>query len=190
MSDSLSVPSLVTDDPANEELAQQAGNFATPAAGSDTPSGLTPDQIAAIIFNESRALRGGDALDRARTAMAATIMNADRTWGANRPHLAGTASDVLPANISPAEQADFKDIQESVRRAREPQAQGQDPANGATNYNFRVVRSATPPSGSRRNFSSQAIHGPFYDAQNRLNKFLNIWHNPDAGRANRIQAAP
>ncbi|MBV8534942.1 MAG: hypothetical protein JO128_05085 [Alphaproteobacteria bacterium] len=153
MSDSLSDPSLAGDGLKNEELAQQAA--------SDASSGLTPDQIAAIIFNESRALRGGDALDQARTAMAATIMNAQRTWGANRSKHAGTAPDVLPPNISTAEQADLRDILESVRRAQELQAQGQDPAGGATNYNFRLTRSEAPPAGSRRNFSSQAIHGPF-----------------------------
>lgn len=50
----------------------------TPVADQSGVTPLTPDQIAAIIFNESRALRGGDALDQARTAMAATILNADR----------------------------------------------------------------------------------------------------------------
>ena len=190
MSDSMLDPSSAGSDSTNEELAQQAGNVATPVADpSDPPAGLTPDQIAAILFNESRSLSGGAALDQARTAMAATIMNAQRSWGAYRSKYARTTSDVLPPNISPAEQADLKDIHESVRRAQELQAQGKDPANGATNYNFRPLQSATPPH-QWPTFSSQAIYGPFYDAYHRHNQFLNIWHNPDADRANRLQAAP
>jgi hypothetical protein len=181
MSDSLFDPSSVGDDFADGITPVADRTVVTPV--------LTPDQIAAIIFNESRALRGGDALDQARTAMAATILNADRLWGANRSHLAGTSSISLPATLTPAEQADLKDIQGSVRRAQELQAQGQDPAAGATNYNFRAFRSETPPDWGR-DFSSQAIHGPFYDPYERLNKYLNIWHNPAAVGASRSRGSP
>jgi hypothetical protein len=59
VSDSLFDPSSAGDDPESDLITPVADRTVV------TPV-LTPDQIAAIVFNETRALRGGSALDQAR----------------------------------------------------------------------------------------------------------------------------
>ena len=95
---------------------------------------LTDAQIANVIFNETRSLSGAD-IQRARTNIAHTIINADNSSHA-RPRTGSTA-----ASLPPAERATYAQCLQAVQSAREERSRGVDPTNGARNFNFRANQS-------------------------------------------------
>jgi hypothetical protein len=91
---------------------------------------LTDDEIAAILFNETRSL-SGDSIAQARANAAHAIINAQ----ASSHRMPPMAPRV--AHIPPAEQDAYTACREAVRTARSDITSGQDPTNGATHFNFR-----------------------------------------------------
>jgi hypothetical protein len=110
---------------------------------------LSDTQIAGVVFNETRSL-SGPPIQRARTNIAHTIINADSAGG-NRPRTAPAT-----ANVPAAESGTYTSCLQSVQLARLEKARGTDPTNGARNFNFR-------PNASRANFYNlplQTQEGP------------------------------
>jgi len=99
---------------------------------------LTNEQIANILFNETRSFSGPNVND-ARVNIANAIINGDEALGDNRPITAPTT-----ANVPPAEQQTYQACQDAVTTARNQQANGTDPTNGAMNFNFRNSDSTAP----------------------------------------------
>jgi hypothetical protein len=91
---------------------------------------LTDDEIAGIVFNETRSLSGAD-VAQARVNVAHAIINAQASPH-RTPRMAPTTT-----HVPPAEQAVYAASREAVRTARQDIHNGQDPTNGATHFNFR-----------------------------------------------------
>lgn len=156
---------------------------------------LTDEQIQNIVYNETRGLSGSN-IQRARVALAHTIMNADEIWGPQRGRTskdgpAGTAPDFLKAlPVSDREKAAMTDVTLAVSAARAQRHAGIDPTNGATNFHMRPFRSTNPPphgiaQDSRYTFQPEG--NPFgpYDNDEGRQTFINIWQNPIARRRRR-----
>ncbi len=92
---------------------------------------LTDDQIANIIFNETRSLNGSN-IDLARTDIAHAIINGDVARGASRPITASST-----ANVPSSEQGTYQACQTAVGQARQDLMLGIDPTNGAIYFNMR-----------------------------------------------------
>jgi hypothetical protein len=95
------------------------------------PVPLSDSQIANIIFNETRSLSGAT-IQRARTNIAHTIINADSAGG-SRPRTAPAV-----ASVPSTEAAVHARCVHAVQLARQEKLQGIDPTNGARNFNFRA----------------------------------------------------
>ena len=91
---------------------------------------LSDVQIANIIFNETRSLSGQN-IQKARINIAHTIINASSVAG-SRPRT-GPAL----AHVPPAEKAGYAACLQAVQFARQERLRGNDPTNGAQNFNFR-----------------------------------------------------
>src|SRR5207248_1777734 len=95
---------------------------------------LTDDQIASIIFNETRSL-SGPSIDDARYNNAMVILH-------NNLNLRTLPKMAPPRAAVPSqEQAAYDSILSVVRRARSDFLNGINPTNGATNFNFRPTNS-------------------------------------------------
>jgi hypothetical protein len=92
---------------------------------------LTDDQIANIIFNETRSL-SGEGIQAARERIAHAVINGDEAAGSARPGSAPTA-----ASVPQVEAGAYKSAQDAVAAARTQRANGVDPTDGATHFNFR-----------------------------------------------------
>jgi hypothetical protein len=91
---------------------------------------LTDDQIANIIFNETRSL-SGEKIAEARQNVAHSIINAQAKSG-KRPLTGPTVAHV------PKQESDAYDAcVAAVKAARDAIAKNIDPTSGATNFNFR-----------------------------------------------------
>ncbi len=99
---------------------------------------LTDEQIANIIYNETRSL-SGENIAQSRENIAQAIINGDEALGDKRPITAPTTANV-PSNEQQTYQA-CRDAVESARRAR---SSGNDPTRGAMNFNFRNNDSTAP----------------------------------------------
>jgi RHS repeat-associated protein len=114
------------------------GNIFGPRDANAAPNqGLTDQEIANIIFNETRSFSGPD-IDKARRNIAHAIINGERLRGSKRPKTAPTT-----ANVPPAEAGTYQDILENVRAARLEREWG-DPTKGAIHFNFRNTSSRSP----------------------------------------------
>jgi hypothetical protein len=103
----------------------------TPAKHGAKHSGaLTDQQMANIVFNETRSL-SGDAISDARKNIAHTLINAQLKPG-RRPETGPTVAHI-PKQESDAYQACVA----AVAAAREERKNQIDPTKGATNFNFR-----------------------------------------------------
>ena len=91
---------------------------------------LTDQQIANIIFNETRSL-SGDGIAEARKNIAHSIINAQASIG-QRPQTGPTVAHV------PKQEAEiYVACTEAVTIARAERAKNIDPTKGPTNFNFR-----------------------------------------------------
>jgi hypothetical protein len=117
--------------PNNEPVAIQRGSSGV----------LKDDEIAAIIFNETRSLTGAGIAD-ARRNLAHAIMNGDEALGAKRPKSAPTT-----ASVAPGEHEAYAGSLSAVGEARAHRAEGKDPTNGARHFNFRGGASKQPFQG-------------------------------------------
>ncbi len=115
---------------------------------------LTTEEIGNIVFNETRSL-SGEGIEEARVNVAHAIINADQKWGENRSTYAGSASTT--ANVPEAEQEVYQASQAAAANAVNQQQQGNDPTNGATNFNFRQNDSTSDFYG----YPIQTQNGPF-----------------------------
>ncbi|NYE30397.1 RHS repeat-associated protein, partial [Rhodanobacter sp. K2T2] len=123
-----------------------------PLTGVDPFGLLTEQQIAAIVFNETRSLSGSNIL-QARIDVASAVINGSNAYGDNgRPK---TASDV--ANVPSAEESAYQNSLEATKTALCENKNGQDPTDGATHFNLRPNDSTGPFFGSP--LSTQS--GPF-----------------------------
>lgn len=112
---------------------------------------LSDDEIANIIFNETRSL-SGQAIEDSRVNIAHAIINGDEALGAKRPKTA-PSSAVVPSTESAA----YESAKAAVATARAQRARGSDPTGGARHFNFR-------PGSSRAPFFGNPIRtqtGPF-----------------------------
>ena len=91
---------------------------------------LTDDQIANIIFNETRSL-SGEQSDEGRKNIAHSIINAQAKSG-NRPKTSPTVAHVPKQEIKT-----YTACVAGVKAARDDRAKNIDPTRGATNFNFR-----------------------------------------------------
>jgi RHS repeat-associated protein len=125
------------------------------------PSGLelTGEQIANIIFNETRSLTG-PGIDRARADLAHAIMNGDEKLGNRRPK---TAPDTV--NVFPGEQDIYQECRVAVLEARLERLFSTDPTNGAMHFNMRKNNSFSPFYG--------------YQVQTQTGPFTNSYPSPD-----------
>jgi len=106
---------------------------------------LTNDQIANIIFNETRSLSGGN-IEKGRTDMAQAIINGDEAQDAGKGRRPATAPTT--AKIPPAEQKTSKVCKAAVNEARAQREKGIDPTNGAMHFNLRPDDSTAPFQGN------------------------------------------
>jgi hypothetical protein len=90
---------------------------------------LTDEQIANIIFNETRSLSGA-LIAEARTNVAHAIINGQKLKG--RPK-----SGPTKATVPDVEKQTYADCKVAIKTARANGAKSVDPTNGATNFNFR-----------------------------------------------------
>jgi len=102
---------------------------------------LTDQQVANIIFNETRSF-SGPGVDQARYNIAQAILNGDQRFGNRRPVTAPTT-----ARVPRGEQGTYDQCLNAATRARADRRSGIDPTNGATNFNFRNDASQTPFQG-------------------------------------------
>jgi hypothetical protein len=105
---------------------------------------LTDQQMASIIFNETRSL-SGDSIAEARKNIAHAIINAQASTG-RRP-----ATGPTVAHVPKQEKEIYTACIEAVTAARAERAKGIDPTQGATNFNFRK-------NNSRSDFYGLKIH--------------------------------
>jgi hypothetical protein len=122
------------------------------AATSRAP--LTPSQVSAIVWNESRSLSGPQ-VQQMREQIAHTVMNADAKWGDKRSTYARTSSTT--ANVPPAEKGTYDSSAQAVQAAIAQRARGVDPTNGAVFYQF--LPGGSPPTWQDRSMKVQ--QGPF-----------------------------
>ena len=91
---------------------------------------LTDQQVASIIFNETRSLSGDD-IAQVRKSIAYSIINAQASTGC-RPETGPTV-----AHVPKQETEIYTACTEAVTAAHAERAKGADPTRGATNFNFR-----------------------------------------------------
>jgi len=91
---------------------------------------LTDQQIANIIFNETRSL-SGEPIAAARKNIAHSIINAQAKSG-KRPKTGPTV-----AHVPKQEGETYSACVAAVTAARDDRAQNIDPTSGATHFNFR-----------------------------------------------------
>jgi len=94
-------------------------------------SQLTEEQIANIVFNESRSF-SGPTIDEARTAIAHAIINGDESRGRGRPSTASAS-----ATVPDVERGQYQSAATAVQLAVAQRSVGFDPTGGAMNFNFR-----------------------------------------------------
>ncbi len=90
---------------------------------------MTDEQIAAVIFNETRSL-SGDNISSARTNIAHAIYNAEQT---GRRDKAAPTTAKVPA----VEKLTYEACKTAVNEMRTNVRNKVDPTDGATNFNFR-----------------------------------------------------
>lgn len=90
-------------------------------------SSPSPDDFAAVIYNEHRSAHGPE-LDDSLAAMAHVLLN---RVSANMPLGQGTAPTKLPEKMSDSERRFFEKARAAVNHALAQQAQGIDPTHGA-----------------------------------------------------------
>jgi len=112
---------------------------------------LSDDEIANVIFNETRSLSGPRIQD-ARVNIAHAVINGDETLGAKRPKASPTR-----AVVPPEEKAVYGSAAAAVATARAQRTQGVDPTSGALQFNFHPGSSRTPFLGNPINTQT----GPF-----------------------------
>ena len=105
-------------------------NSANAAAAEAGRNQLNRQQIAAIIFNETRSLSGAE-INSARKNIAHVILN--HVSAGTRLPLMAPAVAIIPAS----ESSIYQNCLEAVDLAQEELAEGIDPTKGATNFNFR-----------------------------------------------------
>ena len=136
-----SIGSFITEDPLEFEAGPNFYRYVlnNPINWVD-PFGLilTDEQIANIIFNETRSL-SGKRVAEARVNIAQAIINGDEALGDKRPITAPTT-----AIVPEVERAIIEACRAAVRTAREQRAKGTDPTKGARNFNFRNNDSRAP----------------------------------------------
>jgi hypothetical protein len=138
---------------------------------------LTDDQIAAIVFNETRALHGPD-LHKARVEMAATIINADEETGGSRVGYK-TAPAIIQAKLTPEEEKVLQKIEAAVAEARALKDSGNDLTHYATNFDTPRIETMKP---LRPTFTIESDYRNFWDSNEKRPKKIRIWQNPDAKR--------
>jgi RHS repeat-associated protein len=112
---------------------------------------ITPEQLAAIIFNETRSLSGPQ-LGAARVNIGHVVINGSSRLGDNRPL---TAPD--HANVPAAEQEAYSQCLAAARAAQAQSDAGQDPTDGSLHFNLRPNASTGPFMGHALTTQS----GPF-----------------------------
>lgn len=112
---------------------------------------LSDEEIAGIIFNETRSLSGAD-LQQARTNLAHAVMNGDEALGQRRPKTAPSK-----VTVPEAEREAFEASKAAVVEARRQRAAGVDPTNGGIHFNLRGQPSTNPFMG----YPLQTQTGPF-----------------------------
>lgn len=103
---------------------------------------LTDEQIANILFNETRSF-GGPELDQARYNAAQAIINGDNALGEGRP-----MSAPMTVTVPPQEQKAYQACMEAAIQAKTDNMNGIDPTQGAMHFNFRNNNSTSPFMGS------------------------------------------
>lgn len=122
------------------ELDQETGQWQPGAVKYGDKAILSDDQIANIIFNETRSF-SGEQLDEARLAMANAIVNADEIYGESRMSIRRTAPDSITQQISQGEQAILNHIQNTlIPKVREERRNGIDRSNGHLPFGFRDIK--------------------------------------------------
>jgi hypothetical protein len=101
---------------------------------------LTDIEIQNIVFNETRSL-SGPSIAQARENISNAIINGDNH--PPRPISAPTTVGDIPA----AEQNTYDSCGVAVANARQDQAAGHDPTQGAIHFNFRPNNSTAPFQG-------------------------------------------
>jgi hypothetical protein len=140
---------------------------------------LTVAQIANIVANENRDVTPGtsapEELQRAKTAQAHTIINADRTWGTLRDTRAHTAPTDVTASIEHSPQ--YKQALEAARTAFQEQFAGQDPVGGRMHFNNRPTAStALHRIGDAKVPLFGKPYGPFQRGKDTV--YTDIYENP------------
>jgi hypothetical protein len=138
---------------------------------------MTRDELANIIFNETRSL-SGPGLDNARYAIAHAIRNGEQQFGSGRPFTAPTTV----GSISNAERAAYYASYLAAQEADADRWDNTDPVNGATHFNLRPNNSGGPFQGNAsyplvRNF------GPFNNSLPTrqlpaTGVYVDIYHDP------------
>jgi len=124
------------------------------AAAKAAAPGVTPDQLAAIIYNETRSLSGPQA-QQMREQIAHAVLNADAKWGGKRMTYAHTAP--MTAQVPDVEKGTYDASVQSARTAMDQHAKGVDPTNGAVFYQFLPG----PSPSVWQNRSMKVQQGPF-----------------------------
>jgi len=141
---------------------------------------LSSEQVANIVFNETRSL-SGLGIDTGRGEIAGSIINADEYWGPDRGRNAGTAPEFLgKRGLSPSELETYDSILAIVEDVRIGRALGYDLVMGATNFNMRPYWSEAAPFWNRT-LQSQSITGPFGNTIGAP-MFIHIWLDPATRR--------
>jgi hypothetical protein len=119
---------------------------------------LTVHDVGLIVFNETQPFSdnpdANDSIDSAREKIAHTVINADNKFGAQRNHLARTASPIEPSAKALENPQTRAAYDSSMAAAREAYLSPTAPTQSAAHFNFR-----TSPDRSNLKFKGGALEG-------------------------------
>ena len=169
-------------------LNPQTGLFEPEAVTRGANAILTDDEIASIIFNESRSLSGSE-IDLAREAIAHAVMNGDERFGISRPDTAGKSVNLT--SISNAEATILNHIKTViVPNVKLQRSQGFDAAGGNNYFNFRDATDLKFPNGEIdvRTQEKRFKNGFLQPVYTSFGPFYNSFPNPADGLYSTDQA--
>jgi len=118
-------------------------------------SSPTPDDFAAVIFNEHRSAHGPE-LDDSIAAMSHVLLN---RVSAGKPLRYGTAPAKIPEKISNYERQFLEKARRAVKQALKERARGIDPTNGALYFRHQVTDPRWSPEFAKDWFGTEQFQG-------------------------------
>jgi hypothetical protein len=136
-------------------IAEGGGHTIAPPISNGSNAQLSDQQVAAVVFNETRSL-SGDQVGRARQMVAHAVINGDEKLGARRPLTAGTS-----ARVPDVEARTMRQSGSAVAAARAQRELGFDPTNGSIHFNLRPNAANGPFNGHDLTTQSGPLNNSF-----------------------------